>query len=94
MAVINLDQIKSTSRTRALIRAHKAGIRRHEARIREIQARCPHADVTVTPGSSTGNYDPSEDDYWYTIVCDDCDHMFTVYNSKNPEEYRHWARRK
>ena len=37
-----------------------------------LQDACPHNDKTGKYGSNTGNYDPSEDSYWYEINCKCC----------------------
>ncbi len=42
-----------------------------EARI-IFQEECPHEYVQVESFSDTGNYDPSEDSYWFEIVCKCC----------------------
>lgn len=76
-----------------LIAEHERHIAHHEARIAELRKNCPHADVKIQSGSNTGNYDPAQDDYWYIITCKDCGHVQRVYESSNPIEYRHWARR-
>jgi len=38
----------------------------------EIQETCPHINLTKTSHGSTGNYDPTQDSYWYEFICHDC----------------------
>jgi hypothetical protein len=44
-----------------------------ENKLTEFQNGCPHINVVKTACSNTGNYDPSDDSYWYTFKCPDCD---------------------
>lgn len=41
--------------------------------ITEIQDACEHPNVLKKARSNTGNYDPSNDSYWYDCHCPDCD---------------------
>jgi hypothetical protein len=38
----------------------------------ELQAQCTHPSATKTPKSNTGNWDRSQDAYWYDFSCPDC----------------------
>jgi len=37
-----------------------------------LQRECPHPKAKRVPRSNTGNYDPSQDCYWYDCHCPDC----------------------
>jgi hypothetical protein len=36
------------------------------------QRKCKHPNAIKTPKADTGNYDPSEDRYWYECRCPLC----------------------
>jgi len=38
----------------------------------QLQESCPHKNADYVPRGSSGNYDPSNDSYWYDITCLDC----------------------
>lgn len=44
-----------------------------------LQEECTHPNVTEKYGSSTGNYDPSNDGYWIDYYCPDCDKKWTEF---------------
>lgn len=50
-----------------------------ELRKREkaLQEACPHDNHTRTARANTGNYDTSQDYYWYDCYCPDCDKRWT-----------------
>jgi hypothetical protein len=45
--------------------------------IRALQEECAHTGVAKIPKANTGNYDPSEDCYWYECKCPVCDKFWT-----------------
>lgn len=57
----------------------KAQIRKLHDQIEEIQEQCSHPKSCVTRvgKSNTGNYDPSEDSYWYECNCALCQKRWT-----------------
>jgi hypothetical protein len=38
-----------------------------------LQMTCQHEKVKKIPRANTGNYDPSQDCYWYECHCPGCD---------------------
>lgn len=58
----------------------RAEIAERESKIHAIQAECSHppAALTETPGSDTGNYDPSNDAWWSDYHCELCDKRWRV----------------
>lgn len=44
----------------------------------DLQEACQHVNATHTNKSSTGNYDPSADQYWTTHKCADCGKVWTT----------------
>lgn len=56
----------------------------------EFQENCPHTYLKIKARSDTGNYDPSQDSYWYEIECKCCgsrwneDQKNSKYKSSNP----------
>lgn len=40
--------------------------------VERIQSECKHNNKTMKYGASTGNYDPSCDEYWIDHSCPDC----------------------
>ena len=44
--------------------------------LRVIQLNCEHENVDMVARSNTGNYDPSNDSYWYDCRCLDCDRFW------------------
>ena len=40
--------------------------------LKELQSACPHEHVKKNYRSNTGNYDPSQDEYWVQCHCLDC----------------------
>lgn len=42
-----------------------------------FQEECPHEYVTRKARSDTGNYDPSQDSYWYELTCKCCSKFWT-----------------
>lgn len=47
-------------------------IAKRVAEIRHLQANCEHPHATKIAKSDTGNYDKSDDSYWYKCKCPDC----------------------
>ncbi len=41
------------------------------------QLKCKHQGVIKIPKGSTGNYDPTDDRYWYECRCGDCNKFWT-----------------
>lgn len=41
-------------------------------RLQLYQESCAHLNVDKVTESNTGNYDPSQDSYWYNCKCLDC----------------------
>ena len=46
-------------------------------KIDALRARCPHTEAKKVPKASTGNYDPSDDRYWYNCSCPWCGQYWT-----------------
>jgi len=42
-----------------------------------IRKRCEHPNTKKEEKGSCGNYDPSDDKYWYIFTCLDCEHSWT-----------------
>ena len=62
----------------------------HEA-LKVVQdTECSHTNLSIISDSSTGNYDPSADCYWYDLRCPDCLKHWTVFDS-DKEEYHKYA---
>lgn len=59
------------------VKAHEKEIDKHYKMIRTLQKNCKHRHVEKIPKGSTGNYDPTQDAYWYEITCHDCDKYWT-----------------
>jgi hypothetical protein len=57
-------------KTKRLSIEKKMGMLRLE--LKELQELCNHGYATHTNKASTGNYDPSCDEYWTDHYCDDC----------------------
>lgn len=93
MTTINLN-LGTKASIKRLIVEYEHAIDELQEKIAKLQAKCSHEDVFIATGSSQGNYDPSQDDYWYVITCKDCGSVTRVYESKDPEGYRYWARRR
>lgn len=63
-------KLRDTKRNRALeIREEIAKL---HTELKQIQDKCPHTKASKIPKSDTGNYDPSQDSYWYERFCPDC----------------------
>ena len=62
---------------RAVVAQLNRVMHRAHARLQAIREACPHPNVTRTPRSNTGNYDPSCDRYWYDCKCPDCEKFWT-----------------
>lgn len=48
-----------------------------ENAVYRFQEECPHEYVTRKARSDTGNYDPSQDSYWYELTCKCCNKYWT-----------------
>lgn len=48
-----------------------------EVYIKELQEKCEHPHATKVGRGSTGNYDPTQDCYWWEFKCPDCDKFWT-----------------
>lgn len=44
----------------------------------DLQRLCQHPDATHKNKADTGNYDPSNDQYWTEHVCPDCGKHWTT----------------
>jgi hypothetical protein len=55
-------------------KAHRIRVQIQELQdeLRKHQDRCKHAKVEKTAGSNAGNWDPSDDWYWYDCFCPVC----------------------
>jgi hypothetical protein len=62
-----------------MIKKLRKQIKDLENQIEEIQEECIHPKrcVTKTPRGSSGNYDPSNDRYWYECECSLCEKRWT-----------------
>lgn len=40
--------------------------------LRRLQTSCPHPNYEKVAKSNTGNYDPSQNSYWYDCTCHEC----------------------
>lgn len=60
----------------------KADIRALHVRLAACQKRCKHPNASRTACSNTGNYDPSQDSYWYDFHCPDCDRHWTMTDDR------------
>lgn len=49
-----------------------AAIEAGRKELNALQEMCPHQDHQRTPRSDTGNWDRSQDEYWYDCRCDYC----------------------
>jgi len=47
------------------------------AQYKQLQMDCEHPRKLKTAKSDTGNWDRSQDSYWYEIYCPDCDKHWT-----------------
>ncbi|QOI71023.1 hypothetical protein pEaSNUABM12_00085 [Erwinia phage pEa_SNUABM_12] len=52
----------------------------------QFQEECPHEYVTLKACSDTGNYDRSQDSYWYEIRCKCCEKYWT--EDQSDSQYR------
>ena len=43
-----------------------------QLKIEAYQTKCQHSNAVKTPRADTGNYDPTNDRYWYECTCEDC----------------------
>lgn len=59
------------------VKAHLKEIDKHYGMIKTLQKNCKHKHVEKIPKSDTGNWDKSQDEYWYEITCFDCDKYWT-----------------
>lgn len=66
-------------RTLDQIRNDEKWLRRE---LEALQLHCTHAEVTKRYRGSTGNYDPSCDEYWIEWHCPDCDKRWTTDQSR------------
>jgi hypothetical protein len=61
--------------------------------VANFQSKCNHTQVYSKLSSDTGNYDPSQDDYWIDSICPECGKSFCVFASQNEEAYLDLRRR-
>jgi hypothetical protein len=58
------------------IRENRENLQAHitslSGEIDKLREKCTHPNVTKTPRSNTGNWDRSQDAYWYDFACPDC----------------------
>lgn len=59
------------------IKAYEKEIDKIYAKIHRLQENCKHKNVNKIPKGDTGNWDKSDDAYWYEITCKDCDKYWT-----------------
>lgn len=67
------EQQDTQSAIRGLMTLYQAELERVSKSILALQQQCTHPVVTRIPKSDTGNYDRSQDRYWYDCRCVDCD---------------------
>jgi hypothetical protein len=51
------------------------------------QNQCSHDNVKVEKNSNTGNYDPSDNQYWVNVECLDCGKYMIFDYEKDREQY-------
>ena len=61
------------------IKELKATLDEVNAKIKKIQEECSHPEPCLEkiPKANTGNWDPSEDSYWYSCYCSLCEKRWT-----------------
>jgi hypothetical protein len=72
-------EVKPNKKIIRKIASLKNKIDKIDDQITEIQDNCVHARVDAKYKSSSGNYDPAENEYWVNIKCLDCDKSWTEY---------------
>ena len=72
-----LNHQQTAAKVRRQIRALKLDIESAQETIHSIQTEvCEHPFVIKTPRADTGNYDRSQDHYWYDCKCPDCENTW------------------
>lgn len=56
---------------------HYKEIERLQSLILKYQEKCKHKNLSKKAHGDTGNYDPSNDRYWYEYHCFDCNKRWT-----------------
>lgn len=49
-----------------------ANVEKAQAELYAYRDQCKHVNAVRVPHSDTGNYDPSDDSYWYECECPRC----------------------
>jgi hypothetical protein len=64
-----------------IIQRQREGIEADIASLHEelkaLQKKCKHRKVVKVPHADTGNWDKSDDRYWYTFDCPECGKHWT-----------------
>lgn len=80
MNLTTIEQVKSAKKI----------IRRLNEEIVQLQNNCPHDKKIGTYGANTGNWCKSDDDYWISVTCLDCEKSYTIYHSEDPNKYKNF----
>ena len=67
-------------------------IKKYNEQLRMLQSTCPHENVKACYDASTGNFDPSDDNYWLIVSCKDCEHQMCFDYIKDSENYQKFSK--
>lgn len=80
----NLDSMvdKKAAIERKKYLALKEDFNKAESALEYFQQNCKHEYVKITPHANTGNYDPHDNCYWYSIECKCCEYIWSEDQDK------------